>query len=415
MKIGVLGAGISGLSVARLLSGDFDVKLLERNKIHGGIARTKQVDGVTYHPTGGHCFNSKFPEVLEFVFDNILPKSQWHEVTRDAVIKLKGEEVSYPIEYAIQQIHAFDPELAINITRDFLSATDDHVYEDLEDWFRKKFGDTLAEQYFIPYNTKIWNRSPKDMSPVWVEGKLPIPDKKSFFQGLISNASDKMPHSKFFYPDTNNQNTFIDALAKGLDITYNYEVESIYKTSENKWVVNGEDEFDIIISTLPLNILPSLIKDTPVDILEAAAKLKYNKVTTMFWETEPTKRTWTYVPDSENFFHRYIHIGSFFNPRKNFSITEVIGEKTREEMIENGKKDNFLKSPVDYNVSEHAYVVFDEHYETATKQVRDHLEEINVYTLGRFGEWQYYNMDVCIKSAMNLKEEILKKFDVADS
>jgi protoporphyrinogen oxidase len=411
MKIGILGAGVSGLTLGRLLikDGQHEVEILERNAIHGGIARTKQSEGVTYHPVGGHCFNSKYPEVLDFVFNEVLPKEKWHQVQRNAVIKIKGQEVTYPIEYAIQQIHAFDPSLAIEITSDFLAAKDDGDYDNLEDWFRKKFGNTLAEQYFIPYNTKIWNRPPQDMSPAWVDGKLPIPDKASFFKGLISNAQDQMPHSTFFYPDTNDQNTFIDQLAQGLNITCNYDVASIEKTADQKWLINKEKEFDLIVSTLPLNLLPFLIKDTPEAVLDAASKLKYNKVTTMFWETQDTDRTWTYIPESYNFFHRYIHIGSFFSPKKNYSMSEVVGEKTREEMIENGKKDPFLKRPVDYNVSDHAYVVFDENYDTATGTVKEHLKEVGVHTLGRFGEWQYYNMDVCIKSSIDLAAIILKK------
>lgn len=413
MKIGILGAGISGLTMGRLMQKDHQVEILERNSIHGGIARTKTVEDTTYHPVGGHCFNSKYPEVLDFVFDNILPKDQWHSIQRNAVIKLRGEEVTYPIEFAIQQIHKFNPELAINITTDFLAADDDHEYENLEDWFRKKFGNTLAETYFIPYNSKIWNRHPSLMSPAWVEGKLPIPDKASFFNGLINNESDKMPHSSFYYPNTNNQNTFIDNLAAGLDITLNYSVEKIEKLASGKWLVNGEKEFDLLISTMPLNILPSLISTTPADVLAYADKLKYNKVTTMFWETKATDRTWTYVPESENFFHRYIHIGSFFTPKKNYSITEVIGEKTREEMIENGKKDPFLLRSVDYNVSEHAYVVFDENYDVATTAVKEYLKKIDLHTLGRFGEWQYYNMDICIKSSLDLYNHIIQQ-DIAE-
>lgn len=409
MKIGVLGAGISGLSIGRLLSPNFEVEILERNSVYGGIARTRQIEGVTYHPVGGHCFNSKYPDVLEFVFNEVLPRDQWHQIFRNAVIKLKGAEVSYPIEFAVQQIYNFDPQLAINITRDFLSAEDDKVYENLEDWFRKKFGDTLAEEYFIPYNTKIWNRHPREMSPGWVDGKLPIPDKNSFFKGLISNESDKMPHATFFYPDTNNQNTFIDCMADGLNIICDYAIMSIVKTNEGKWLINEDKEYDLIISTLPLNLLPGLIAGVPEEILAAAAKLKYNKVSTMIWETEETNRTWTYVPDSNNFFHRYIHIGSFFTPKKNYSITEVIGERTRDEMIENGKKDPFLKRPVDYNISEHAYVVFDENYDAATRLVKDYIKELDLYTLGRFGEWEYYNMDVCIKSSIELKNIILSR------
>lgn len=407
MKIAVLGGGISGLSFARLMKAENEVEILEKMSIHGGIARTKTVEGITYHPIGGHCFNSKYSDVLSFVFDEILSKDKWHQIQRNAVIKLKDKEVTYPIEYAIKQIAQFDINLAINITKDFLNTEDTGIYTDLEDWFRKKFGNTLAEAYFLPYNAKIWNRPPSEMSPAWVEGKLPIPDKISFFNGLTTSESDKMPHSSFFYPNTNNQNTFIDALAEGLNINYNYSVKTIaFNKDKNTWLINDEREYDLVVSTIPLNILPSLITNAPEEIKEAAKKLKYNKVSTMLWETQETNRTWTYIPSSSNFFHRYIHIGSFFTPKKNYSITEVIGEKTYEEMVENGLKDPFLIKPMDFNVSEHAYVVFDENYDKATSAIKDYLNKIGLYTLGRFGEWQYYNMDVCIKSSLDLVQLI---------
>lgn len=410
MKIGVLGAGISGLSISKLLvAKNHEVEILERNGNIGGIARTKDVDGIAYHVTGGHCFNSKYPDVMDFVFEHVLAKDKWHNIARNANIKFHGQEITYPIEYAIKQISEFDEDLAINITRDFLSAKDDLNYENLEDWFRKKFGDTLAEAYFIPYNTKIWNRPPSEMSPAWVEGKLPIPDQKSFFKGLISNEADKMPHATFYYPNTNNQNTFIDSLGEGLNVVLNYSVEKVaYNDQSNKWVVNDEKEYDLVISTLPLNIFPSLISGVPQHIIAEANKLKYNKVTTMLWETLGTERTWTYVPESGNFFHRYIHIGSFYNPRKKYSITEVVGEKSYDEMVENGKKDNFLVRPLSYHVSDHAYVVFDENYDNATNAIKAYIDDMGLYTLGRFGEWQYYNMDVCIKQSIELEKRIDK-------
>jgi len=411
MKIGIIGAGISGLSVAQLLKDYFEVEILERNFDYGGIAKTRRVENVAYHMVGGHCFNSKHQDVLDFVFGKILKKEDWHIKNRNAVIKLRGKEVSYPIEYAIKEIYNFDPILAINITKDFLNTTDDGDYLDLEDWFRKKFGDELTNVYFLPYNRKIWNREPNEMSSSWVVGKLPVPDKISFFKGLISNESDKMPHASFFYPNTNDQKTFIDKLATGLNIVLNYSVNKIERRT-SKWMINGDKEYDIIISTIPLNIIPNLIVNAPGSIIAEASKLKYNKITTMLWETTGTTRTWTYIPDSDSLFHRYIHIGNFFNPIKNYTITEAVGEHSYDEMVSDGKRDSFLVKPIDYNVSDHAYVVFDENYDSVTKVIKYYLKAEGIYTLGRFGEWTYYNMDACIKSSIELSKKIITKFNL---
>ena len=412
MKIGILGAGISGLSIGKLLNGSFDVTLIEKNSRPGGIARTKDVDGVSYHVTGGHCFNSKHKEVLDFVFGHVLPKESWHLIHRKSMIQLKKNlEVPYPIEYSIKQLYQYDKELASKIIKEFISAKGMNN-SNLEEWFKAKFGETLAEIYFLPYNNKIWKRDPRLIDPSWVEGKLPIPDKDSFIRALLEDVDDSMPHSEFYYPSTNNQNTFIDNLADGLRIMYNTEIGSIkYMDLENSWLINNRYKFDIIINTLPLNIIPGLMPHCPESVINAASLLKYNKVSTMLWKSRPTNKTWTYLPDPKSIFHRYIHIGNFFKPNINYTITEVIGDVGREEMVYYGKRDGFLLKSIDHNISEHAYVVYDDNYRHNKNIVMEYLNEQNLHTIGRFGEWEYYNMDVCIKRALDLKNELVSKLN----
>ncbi len=408
MKICIIGAGITGLTLGRLLSKKYQVTIYEREPEIGGIAKTKTVDGVTYHPVGGHCFNSKNKAILDFVFNEVLPKENFHLVKRDAKILFKGHIISYPIEFSVKEIAEFDEELAFNITKDFFSTNENIKPTNLAEYFKVKFGETLAKEYFIPYNRKIWGMDPADMSYLWVKGKLPQPDKRQFFKSLIKNAEDDMPHRTFYYPNSNNQNTFIAALAKGLNIITNFLVKSIERRN-NKWLINGLFEYDIVISTMPLNILPFIIKGTPIEILEEAKKLKYNKITTVLWKSKPVKQTWTYLPSPDIIFHRVIHIGNFFQPKQNYSITEAVGEHSYKKMVEEGYKIDFLTEPIAYNVSDHAYVVFDQNYLKAKIKIMEYLNKIGIYTIGRFGEWEYYNMDVCMERAFILAEKLESK------
>ncbi|SHF34217.1 protoporphyrinogen/coproporphyrinogen oxidase [Dysgonomonas macrotermitis] len=411
IKIGILGAGISGLSIGQLLKDKFDIEILESKPVCGGIARTTDVNGIAYHTIGGHCFNSKYEDVLSFVFGQILPLDQWNKIERKSKIKFHDYEVDYPIEFSIKQIYEHDKELAKRLTIDFLNSEDDGKYANLEEWFEKKFGKSFATEYFIPYNSKIWKNDPKKMSYLWVEDKLPIPDKDSFFEGLISNTKDKMSHARFYYPKSNNQNTFLDALAKNLNIKYNYTVSSIeHNKDSNKWVINKKDEFDLIINTTPLDKLIDCFSDAPADVQASAKSLRKNGVSNVLWKTQSTDKTWTYIPNKDYLFHRYIHIGSYFSPKENYSVSEVIGNHSFEEMAKAGQSDNFLIEPLAHSISEYAYVVFDENYDKSTKSVKDYLQNIGIYTLGRFGEWQYYNMDVCIKKAIDLSKTITDKY-----
>ncbi|MGN0514974.1 MAG: protoporphyrinogen/coproporphyrinogen oxidase [Lachnospiraceae bacterium] len=411
IKIGILGAGVTGLSVARFLQRYFDVEVLERNNVCGGIARTRDVNGIAYHTVGGHCFNSKYPEILDFVFNEVLPENHWNRIRRLSKIRLDGHEYTYPIEFSIKEIYEHDPQLAIRMSTDFLAAVDDGVYANLADWFCKKFGETLALQYFIPYNTKIWNLAPSKMDSSWVEDKLPIPDKISFFESLISDKTDNMPHVFFYYPKSNNQNTFLDALSRNVSIKYNQEVRTIeYDVRRRKWIINNIFEYDLLINTTPLDRFPALLEKAPDKVRDAAKLLRYNKVSNILWKTLPTNKTWTYFPESGFKFHRYIHIGSYFSPTVPCSISEAIGEHTFEELKENGRTDHFLLSPLAYNQSEHAYVVFDKNYKYAVPYILEYLSKIGIYSIGRFGEWKYYNMDVCMKRSMELANEIKQKY-----
>lgn len=400
----ILGAGVTGLSMGRLLHGSAKVTILEKDSQIGGIAKTKQVDGITYHTVGGHCFNSKYEDVMSFVF-NLLPQDKWHKVKRFSAINLGAYEVDYPIEYSVHQIYEHNPNLAFEITKDFLSSHDDGRYSHLEEWFRKKFGNSLCDLYFLPYNTKIWGRKPEQMSHEWVQDKLPIPDKKSFFSSLMQPCTDSMPHSQFYYPNSNNQQSLIEALAHGLNIVCDEPVSRIEKKG-GRWLVNGKYKADLVISTLPLNLLPSYIGGTPQNILDSANLLKYNKVSNVLWESAPTHKTWSYQPLPDSIFHRYIHIGSFFNPVKNYTITECVGEKSYNEMVECGNRDPFLIKPLDYNVSDHAYVVFDGERDGAVGSIQDYLRSIGIVSIGRFGQWEYFNMDVCMKQSLETYTKI---------
>ncbi|EAI3994361.1 NAD(P)-binding protein [Campylobacter jejuni] len=413
MKIGIIGAGISGMSLARMLKVDFEVEILEKDSVVGGIARTKDVDGKPYHVNGGHCFNSKFDDVLDFVFNTVLSKDKWNFLPRKAEILFKENWVSYPIEFSIKDIDSFNTDLAFQITKEMFSAS----YEkgrNLEEWFINHFGPTLAREYFIPYNTKIWGIEPKNMDNVWIEDekqmKLPVPTKDSFYRSLIGKGSDNMSHASFYYPKTNNQNTFIEAIGDGVRIITNYDVKNIAQEN-NTWIVNGEKKYDILINTSPLDLIPNILKNIPSEIQNYFKQLKFNKVSNIFWETDGSlDMTWGYIPDPKIGFHRISNTGCVVQPHGKFCTQEAIGVVSYEKLIEEGRKIPFLKKPLDYNVTEHAYVFFDLNYRQAKEKTIAYLDSLGLISHGRFGEWEYYNMDVCIKRSIDLAKSIKGKY-----
>ena len=400
MKIAIIGAGVTGLTLARELSKKYDVSIYEKKDKIGGLVDVDTKLGGPYHKVGGHCFNSKHTEVLEYVW-NLLPKDRWNKIQRNAKILIHENYTNYPIEYSIKQIAEHSPELAEKYLLDFITASHTSLEpKNLQEWFVSKFGQSLADDYFIPYNKKIWNRSPSEMNWLWVNDKLPIPDLQSVLKSLFSKSTDAMPHANFYYPKSGTQTELIDALADGLTINDSHPIFSL-EHSGVKWVVNGEDRYDYIFNTAPLDVLISLISEAPHNVSKAASELTYNKVTTMLWRSAPTDLTWTYLPEAKHIFHRLIHIGNFVLPNADFTISEAVGVRSKEEMVEAGKllKDILLE-PIDYHCSEHAYVVFDNQRQEALNSIFQYLGSNNIASVGRFGEWEYYNMDICIKRAL---------------
>ena len=176
MKTAVIGAGISGLSIARMLSAHDEVKVFESKEAPGGLCKCTEVQGNLYHLTGGHCFNSKRRDVLDWFWAQ-KPDSIEHyaKVQRNAAVALEDNlVVQYPIENHIYQMPS---ELQKQIIADLLqmSAAGSVEVTNFDEFLINRFGETLYKLYFAPYNEKIWQRSLKDVPISCLEGILPMP------------------------------------------------------------------------------------------------------------------------------------------------------------------------------------------------------------------------------------------------
>ncbi|EOI2866982.1 nucleotidyl-sugar pyranose mutase, partial [Campylobacter jejuni] len=77
--------------------------------------------------------------------------------------------------------------------------------------------------------------------------------------------------------------------------------------------------------------------------------------------------------------------GSIVQPKGKFCTTEAIGEISYNKLVQEGQKIPFLKKPLDYNVTEHAYVFFDLNYSKSKQKAIDYLNSIDLISHGRFG------------------------------
>ena len=414
MNIAVLGAGVSGLTAARILADKgHTVTVFEKNSTPGGLARTRFTDGYLYDPHGGHILNSKHKEVMDWVF-SILPKENWQFTERNAKIFFNGKFVSYPFELSLCELDIDD---AVECVHDFILSQDGPEPDNFKDWLTWNFGEGIANYYMIPYNEKIWAYPLEQMETHWMQGKMPLPEKKEIIRSMLLKdpTERKMPHSTFYYPLHGGIQTMVDAIAEGLNIKYDFNIESIEKTNEC-WNINGEGNFDTIISTIPLPVLPNVMK-LPEDIVSHIKDLKYNSLTTVLFECPKTDITWLYIPSHDFRSHRVGYQSTLTpyacpNVDRGCGALEIIGDKF-EVAPEFADETNILPEELgftkvlDSEFTEFAYVIHDTNYRENVTAILEHFSKDSSFKLlGRWGTWNYKNMDLCMYDAMKLVEDM---------
>ncbi len=425
-EIGILGGGISGLSLASLLNRSTEV--LEADDRPGGLARTFGRNGFS-SDVGGHILFSKDKAVLEAMVsalgDNVALRR------RNNKILYKGVYVKYPFENGLG---ALSKEDAYDCLLSFVkneSAPPPH--KNFQEWMYYTLGTGITDRYLIPYNRKIWKRDPKEMGIEWVE-RVPRPPLEDVLKSAMGIETEGYTHQLYFhYPKEGGIESLAKAFAARVEAKHKlvtgYRVERVEPT-KNGWKVNGEREYRTLVSTLPIGTLFRALGDVPPSILEAASALQYNSLKVVMLGVGRTEgldeMTAVYVPDPSVSFHRVCFNNAFSpsmapsgcasiqceittNPGDGvFEATdEALCERVRRELVGLGilrEDDAILESMVQRE--KYAYVVYDLTYARNVKTVLEYLRSRGIHAAGRFAEHTYINMDACVRRAMDLAQEL---------
>lgn len=416
--------------------------LLEKSDMPGGLVSCADIDGRLYHKVGGHVFNSKNTEVLDWFWKHFDRDNEFVHAQRNAKVLLDDRLVGYPIENHLFQL---DENVVKEIISDWIEIglldkgtlrNSDGSYDsgkwpneksespkvgksnpnNFKTFLIRKFGPTLYKVYFGPYNEKIWRTDLSKVSLAWLQGKLPMPDlKDALVQNILKKQESEMVHSSFYYPKHGGSQFIIDRLGEGLDIRTSYEVNSIQKTSKG-WLVNNELVCQKVVYTGDVRRLSSMLHGAGEEVLDACKalnELQSNGTSNVLCETDPSDLSWLYLPDPEIKAHRIIYTGNFseYNNATNGRLTctvEFSGQVSETEMIAEVKKLPGNLTVLASNYEPNSYVIQTHDTRARVDRVRMLLQKDGFYLLGRFAEWEYYNMDKCIERAMELTPLIIE-------
>jgi protoporphyrinogen oxidase len=398
-RIAVIGSGISGLAIANLLNKEFSVKIFESKNKSGGLIACDRINGILFHKVGGHVFNSKNKNVLDWFWRFFDKEQEFVKATRNAVIHLGNSFVNYPIENFIYQLPT---ETIKDIIADLLklNAAKNNL-KNFQEFLLANFGKTLYEIYFKPYNKKIWNCNLSEISLDWLSGKLPNPSiQEIIYNNFVKANETSMVHSSFYYPKENGSQFIADRLAKNLDIEYNSKINSIKRNGE-KWSV-GDYECDKVIFCGNILDLPKILKRDFRGIKE----LKYHGTTSALCEIKNNPYSWVYMPNENHKSHRVICTGNFSktnNGQNKLTATiEWTDKISEDDILKNLKNIPFSPKYVTHNYEKYTYPIQDKNTRDMISTIKSKLQKENFFLLGRFAEWEYYNMDTAIEAAMKL-------------
>jgi protoporphyrinogen oxidase len=392
----IIGAGISGVTAARLLqlAGISRFCLLEASAEIGGLCRTKIVGGHVLDVGGGHFLCTKYPAIYQFVFDH-LPKSEFNYFERVSRIALGGHEVDYPLESNIWQ-------LPVALCADYLISVAQNgearglpAPRNYEDWIRWKLGHRIAEDYLLPYNRKIWGVPPSALDLDWLH-KIPRLDVRQITQASLMRAADRaqMPsHAGFYYPKAGGFQRLFDAIAEPVrdHIETGCPVVTIERTGETL-LVNGRYRARAIVNTAPWHAFV----DSPIfpeDVRRAIGVLQHNQLVVSLHEAPyRTDAHWLYEPAEAMPHHRTFFIHNFAP----HSPGNGLFRETHRNRWRSGQGELHAE------INPHAYPIPTLGWAAAIGRVLQHCESLGVHGLGRWGQWQYFNADVCIREAMEL-------------
>jgi protoporphyrinogen oxidase len=430
VKTAILGGGLSGLTLARLLyEKGTDLVVLEAEPDYGGLCRSCTKDGFTFDNGGSHIIFSRDTEVLSFMRKMIAGNEQ--ENIRNTKIFYKGRYVKYPFENGLSDLPDEDRFFCISEFIKTLVAVekgDLPAPRTFRDWIYYTFGKGIAECYMVPYNEKIWKYPTHHMSLHWVDGRIPRPPVDDVIKSAIGISTEGYTHqSVFSYPLDGGIEALVKAIARPVEpfIKTGFRVSSL-KKEDGRWLISDGAETikaDRIISTIPVQHLIAALDGVPKEVRRACDALTYNSLVCVNIGIRGAvpEYSWLYIPDPAlgktnrvsfpSQYSRHVAPGGCSailaeitfqpgDPVARMSDGELVSEVTGT-LVEMGliTLDRIVFSSV--MRQPFAYVVYDKQYQENIAVVRDYCRTLGIPLVGRFSQFEYLNMDGCIRSVLD--------------
>lgn len=427
----ILGAGLTGLSTALHLprstvpAGAGPAALLvERDNRVGGKAKSHRHAGHTFDVTG-HWLHLRDERVKRLAGD-LFADDELVEIERVTRVYAHGAMLHYPFQ---ANIHGLPLEIVHECLVGLLESQAEAAKgrpapSTFQEFAEYRFGKGIARHFFVPYNTKLWGMHPDQMTADWVSRFIPQPDPSQIIAGAIGLTQEGLGYNaRFLYPAKGGIDHLPERMQAAVErrgdveLRTGSDVEEIDVVNRRIKLTTSPDwiDYGALVSTLPLPELVKRMPGAPPAVREAAGALRWARWRYLDLATRRAPRAdyhWVYVPEERLPFFR---VGIYSNampsmaPKGCGSLYVELTDRDRvpdEQAVVEGLVEMGTIGGAD-DVAfcrtrdvEYAYVVFDDHYQSARATILDWLEAEGIRSCGRYGAWIYNSMEDSILQGM---------------
>lgn len=415
----ILGAGIAGISAAYHLKqkGENSV-IFEKDNDWGGLCGFFEIDGFRFDRFVHFTF-AKDEKIAE-LFAKSSPLYAHPPVSynywRGCWLKHPAQNnlAPLPIEEKVKIIYSF-----VNRPRKDVAEISDYA-----EWLRVQYGDYFAENFPFAYTRKYWGVEAKQLETKWVGNRLHVSPLPEVLRGAFAEQQENFYYTKFMnYPKKGGFRSIMNECRKGLDIRLNKKAVRIDTAAKQVEFADGTVEnYDNLISSLPLPEIIKMISDVPENVQNAAKQLRWTcgyQVSLGFNRPDVAKYLWFYIydedvpparvyspnlksPDNAPEGCSSLQAEIFFANGTKVVDKNIILQKTVEKLKEICQFNDSDVVVKDIRFEPYANIIFTPEIYESRKVVREWLKAQGIKTIGRFGEWDYLWSHQAFESGMKV-------------
>tara|TARA_B100000989_G_scaffold293009_1_gene269778 strand:+ start:11051 stop:12340 length:1290 start_codon:yes stop_codon:yes gene_type:complete len=418
----LIGSGIASLGFLENIDKSQNFQVYDRNEYVGGHAYSFKIDDM-YFDEGAHISHSNNKNFLKYI--DAYNENKFRFFKSKVCNFYENRKLGYPIQLNLKDLK-FNEKIKF-LKESFTKTKKLEECKNYHEWLLNSYGKFLTENYYNLYTKKYWRTNPIDMSIDWTKGRLAekkiINTIKSLF---FNNKDNSLVYSNFRYP---RKNGFFNIFKKKYDkfkINLDHNVEKIDLKKKKIYFTNNlVKEYNVIVSSIPLNEYKNIILNIPKNIYEFLNSLKYTKLVTYnyklvkkinhdfhwcyFYDVDiPISRMSLLSNISPNYDKKHLVVQAevFFRNDEKFN-NEKYDIKVREEIIKffnlDDEKDILMEKKV---FIEKAYPIPLLGHQNKINYVKDWLAKNNIYQIGLYGNWEFMWTDQTFFNGKKVAEKI---------